>query len=95
MNRATTNQSQLQTQLLIEFDDDEIKRREIEIAKIESLVSDIHSMMEGVNSIVLQQGHLIDNIETNVEKCIEHSNEGVRELGKAEKHLRDATCIIQ
>lgn len=64
------------------------------IKLLEEDISDMNSLMIILHNHIQEQQHYVDNIESNIEKSIQHTGKAVIELSKAEDNLRKSTCII-
>jgi len=67
-----------------------IAQREKDIDKIEHDIMDINEMFQDLNTLVVEQGSLIDSIENHIEHAREDVEEGVVELTKASGHQKKA-----
>jgi len=74
----------------------QLTQRSKEIKELEADILTLHQLFLDLSLLVNEQGHMIDSIEHHVNKSVEHSAAGVRELVMAEKHSkqgRKACCI--
>ncbi|SCU85358.1 LAFA_0D15236g1_1 [Lachancea sp. 'fantastica'] len=73
-----------------------IQQRDQEISRIESGVSELNQIFHDLGSIVQQQGHLVDNIESNIYSVANSAQAGARELTKAMNYQRGSSkrCLM-
>jgi len=79
------------------FQDDYVRRRNEEIKEIEKQVIEVNEMFVDVSNLVQEQGHMIDNIESNVEKTSHDTKAATVELKKAseyQKSYRSKLCVL-
>lgn len=62
-----------------------IRERDEEISNIERGISELNGIFQDLGAIVQQQGHLVDNIETNIYSVRNSTQSAARELNKAMK----------
>ncbi|KAM3162160.1 Syntaxin PEP12 [Lachancea thermotolerans] len=67
-----------------------IQQREEEISHIESGVVELNEIFRDLGNIVQQQGHLVDNIESNIYSVATNTQSGARELTKAMRTQRNS-----
>ena len=75
----------------------EAVEREAEIARITNTVSDINDIFHDMDTLVNQQGELIDNIEDNIYRTVDFTKQANNQLLKAERYQRRksrCTCIL-
>lgn len=65
-----------------------IRERDQEISNIERGISELNGIFQDLGAIVQQQGHLVDNIETNIYSVGNSTQSAARELNKAMKSQR-------
>lgn len=65
-----------------------IRERDQEISNIERGISELNGIFQDLGAIVQQQGHLVDNIETNIYSVRNSTQSAARELNKAIKSQR-------
>lgn len=65
-----------------------IRERDQEISNIERGISELNGIFQDLGAIVQQQGHLVDNIETNIYSVGNNTQSAARELNKAMKSQR-------
>ena len=68
-----------------------IARREREIERIAQGVLDLSSIFQEMNSMVIDQGSLLDRIDYNVERTAQHVQAAEKELTVATGHQRKST----
>ena len=71
--------------------DTAIEQREREIEKIAQGVIDLSNIFQELNSMVIDQGSLLDRIDYNVERTAEHMQAAEKELVVATKYQRKGT----
>ncbi|KAK3711200.1 t-SNARE affecting a late Golgi compartment protein 2 [Vermiconidia calcicola] len=71
--------------------DSAIEQREREIEKIAQGVIDLSNIFQELNSMVIDQGSLLDRIDYNVERTAEHTKEAEKELKVATKYQKRGT----
>lgn len=80
-----------------QFNDMLIQDREQDIRAIEKTVLEVNEIFVDLSRLVVDQGVLIDNIESNVEKANAQVDTGVSELRQAseyQKSARTKLCIL-
>lgn len=65
-----------------------IRERDEEISNIERGISELNGIFQDLGATVQQQGHLVDNIETNIYSVRNSTQSAARELNKAMKSQR-------
>jgi len=74
-----------------------ISERNRDIKKIESSVLEVNEIFRDLSHLVVEQGQMIDNIESNVEESVDYTNQGVVEVVKAneyQKSARTKMCFV-
>ena len=66
--------------------DELLRERDININKLARGVEEISELFQTICILVSQQGHQIDNIETNINNSLTHVTKANVELKKAEKY---------
>ena len=84
-------QSQTQTRRRTGIHDATIAQREQEIEKIAQGVIDLSNIFQELNSMVIDQGSLLDRIDYNVERTAEHTKEAEKELKVATGYQKKST----
>ena len=87
----TTLQQTAQVRLRKGVMDSAIAQREAEIEKIAQGVIDLSNIFQELNSMVIDQGSLLDRIDYNVERTAEHVKEAEKELQTATKYQKKGT----
>ncbi|KAH3755940.1 syntaxin 7 [Pelomyxa schiedti] len=86
-----------QTEQEREWNEQLIRDREAGIQELETKVVQVNEMFRDLASIVKEQGHMIDNIEANIESADTQVEQGVEQLEKAvtlQKKSRNKLWII-
>lgn len=85
----------------VQFNEELLAEREEGINKLTRGVEKISELFQDMSILVSQQGHQIDNIETNINNSLSHVTKANVELKKAEKYqLKKTTrrlyfsCVI-
>jgi len=71
--------------------------RDEEIAQIAQSIEELSQIFKELAVLVIDQGTILDRIDFNMEQVVEHTQEGLGQLGVAEKHQKSARpmkCII-
>lgn len=68
-----------------------IRQRDEEISNIESGITELNEIFHDLGTIVQQQGHLVDNIESNIYSVVNSTQSAARELGKAMASQRSSS----
>jgi len=74
-----------------------IESRQQSIKEIEKSVQEVHEIFVDLANLVSEQGGMIDNIESNVESAVDHTEQGVTEVRKAseyQKSSRSKLCCL-
>lgn len=74
-----------------------VESRNIEISKIAKSIHDLNTVFKDLGALVVEQGSILDRIDYNIENVVRHTEEGNRELRKAEriqKKSRVQKCIL-
>ncbi|CEP60689.1 SNAP receptor PEP12 LALA0_S01e16710g [Lachancea lanzarotensis] len=106
-NEETSQQSQSQQHMVVierealnneefAYQQQLIQERDREISHIESGVSELNQIFHDLGNIVQQQGHLVDNIESNIYSVADSARSGARELTKAMNYQRGSSkrCLM-
>ncbi|EMC99215.1 hypothetical protein BAUCODRAFT_44249, partial [Baudoinia panamericana UAMH 10762] len=99
MIESETDRSAAQTTLLqtaqmrrrTGMNDSAIEQREREIEKIAQGVIDLHDVFLELNSMVIDQGTVLDRVDYNVERTAEHMKEAEKELKVATRYQKNST----
>eukprot|EP01104_Vermistella_antarctica_P001622 TRINITY_DN116_c0_g1_i1.p2 TRINITY_DN116_c0_g1~~TRINITY_DN116_c0_g1_i1.p2 ORF type:complete len:170 (+),score=43.28 TRINITY_DN116_c0_g1_i1:490-999(+) len=73
-----------------EFNEALIQEREDGIREIEAAMNEVNEIFRDLGTLVLDQGQMIDNIESHIDTAVEKTGAGVAELRQAEKTQRSA-----
>ncbi|RXK40581.1 syntaxin 7 [Tremella mesenterica] len=88
---------QVSTQEL-EFQETLIAEREAEIREIESGIHELNDIFRDLGTIVVEQGGLIDNIESNIVSVAQNTSSAAEELTTAHEYQRKAgrrmACLL-
>jgi hypothetical protein len=79
----------METQQLI-ANDEFIQERYEGMERLERTMQDVNDIYRDLSVIVHHQGDMLDNIEMNVTVGADRVAAGTRELGRAERHQRNA-----
>ncbi|GMM34198.1 SNAP receptor [Saccharomycopsis crataegensis] len=75
-----------------------VSQREEEIQHIESSISELNTIFQDLDSLVTEQGYMVDNIETNLNSASDNVRAADRELRKAsnsqKRSLRTKKCLM-
>ena len=74
-----------------------VDEREREINQITQSIVALAEMFRELQTLVIDQGTILDRIDYNIEMAVAHTEEGVKELVQAEKSQRKARnklCIM-
>ncbi|KAH3759153.1 syntaxin 7 [Pelomyxa schiedti] len=74
-----------------------LQDRHDSIQQLEAKVIEVNEIFRDLASLVQEQGHMIDNIEVNIEHGLVHTEKGVSELQKAERsttNSRKRMCFL-
>ena len=74
-----------------------VHSRDQEIVKIAQSIEELGSIFKELAVLVIDQGTILDRIDYNMEKVVESTKTGIKQLEKAEKHQKNARplrCII-
>merc|ERR1712000_713635 len=63
----------------------EVDEREKALQHVESETQIVREMMSDFSSLVDSQQHFVDSIESSIETAVQHTNEGVKQLEKAQQ----------
>jgi len=92
--QALLDQQKKQQYLVVdnqrEFNDMMIRQRDEGIRDIEAALSDVNDIFRDLATLVVEQGTLIDNIESNIEQANAKTIKGVQELKVASNEQRKA-----
>lgn len=76
--------------------DDLVNARDEEITRIADSIEELSQIFKELAVLVIDQGTILDRIDFNMEQVVEHTKEGLAQLGKAEanqKSARPLKCI--
>lgn len=91
------NHNQLQQQIIDVDDIDLLKERDAEMSHIMKSVIELNTIFQEMNSLVVNQGSLLDRIDYNLETVQIKVEEGAIQLSRAERSARSARkmkCIM-
>ncbi|XP_076878538.1 syntaxin 3b isoform X1 [Brachyhypopomus gauderio] len=79
----------------------EIESRHKDIVRLESSIKELHDMFVDIAMLVESQGDIVDNIEVNVSKAVDHvevakdeTKKAIRYQSKARKKVVIIVCIV-
>ena len=75
-------------QLELEYKTNMIKQRDQEISQIQSGIQDINSIFKDLSNLVVEQGQMLDTIESNIYNVETNVRMGSQELSKALEYQR-------
>ncbi|KAI3633698.1 hypothetical protein MIR68_008645 [Amoeboaphelidium protococcarum] len=90
---TTMTQSANQTALLdneIKYTTELIQEREESIAHLEKSIVEVNEIFRDLGTLVVDQGVMVDNIESNIESSATRMGDAVVELNTAERHQKKA-----
>jgi len=64
----------------------DIQNRHNEIVKLERILTELHEMFVDMSLMLESQGEVIDGIDTNVQKAMNHTEKAVEELKQARRY---------
>lgn len=65
--------------------------------KIAQSIEELAAIFKELAVMIIDQGTVLDRIDFNMEQAVEHAEEGIEELKKAEEHQENAMplkCIV-
>eukprot|EP01114_Cavostelium_apophysatum_P015761 TRINITY_DN4364_c0_g1_i2.p1 TRINITY_DN4364_c0_g1~~TRINITY_DN4364_c0_g1_i2.p1 ORF type:complete len:319 (+),score=63.04 TRINITY_DN4364_c0_g1_i2:205-1161(+) len=74
-----------------------IEERDRDIVEIEKTVGEVNEIFRDLSTLVVEQGQMIDSIESNIESAVHDTDRGVEEIEKAnnyQKKSRTKLCCI-
>ena len=90
-NSNSNSNSNIITLALDEDYDDLVARRDVEIISIAKSVEELAIMFKDLNSLVVQQGTILDRIDYNMECAVSNVKSGNDNLETANKHHKKAS----
>jgi len=81
---------QLQLHNEITFNGTLIQARDADIRQIEKNIIEVNEIFQDLSKLVVEQGSMIDNIESNIESSVVSTSTGVEEIRKASDHQKKA-----
>lgn len=81
----------IQELLLEEIRQDTVSK---EIKEILDSIQELQGMFEDLNTLVVEQGTMLDRIDFNLQKTQEHVSKGLVELNKAKKKQEESACCV-
>lgn len=90
------NHNQLYQQVIDPINDDQYdQQRTDHIVQISKDIHGVHQIFTQINTLVADQGLLVDNIDENISTTLVNTTQGKKELNKANKHSKSSTkCKI-
>jgi len=87
---ANRREEQYRMQSQVSFNNNIILDRERDIREIEKNVIEVNEIFRDLSALVVEQGSMIDSIESNIESSVEHTSKGAEELVKASKYQKSS-----
>ena len=81
----TQKQQFLLSDYEVQIQEEEIEQRHKEILHIQNEMQEVHSIMKDLQQITAEQGDQVRTIEQMIQNSVKATNEGVKELEKAEE----------
>lgn len=83
-----------ETQLAMVDDlNDAVQSRDKEIVQIAKSIEELGTIFKELAVLVIDQGTILDRIDYNMEAVVEHTQEGISQLERAENHQKNARSI--
>lgn len=79
------NQQQQTMNFELQLHFDVLQERDEKINRITQAIRSVNGLLKDVSEMVIEQGEVLDIIETHVEKSVDRSKRAILELEKAEK----------
>jgi t-SNARE complex subunit (syntaxin) len=95
--REEEERKHLAVQNELEYNEAIIRDREEGIKEIEKTVKEVNEIFIDLSNLVVEQGEMIDNIESNVEASVVDTSKGTEELvtaSKYQKKARTKMCLL-
>ena len=67
-----------------------VEERDQEIRKIAESIQELSGIFKELAVLVIDQGTILDRIDFNMEQVVEHVEEGIKQLEKAEEYQKSA-----
>ena len=80
-----------------QLNEEDLKRRQEEITHIEKDMVIVNNMFKDVAGMIVQQGEMLNQAETHVDKAQQETGEAVNELRRADKYQKSGSkkmCYI-
>jgi len=84
----SSRREQFQLQNAVDYHDTIIREREMGIKEIQKSVVEVNEIFRDLGSLVAEQGHMIDSIESNIEMAVDTTTKGTEEITKASNYQR-------
>ena len=88
--KPSQTQQQMQQQISSLMDTEYLRSREQEMTTIVKSIVELNQIFHDINTLVINQGSVLDRIDYNVETVQHRVEDGVLALSKAEKSMRSA-----
>eukprot|EP00299_Pterocystis_sp_00344_P009223 c3805_g1_i1.p1 GENE.c3805_g1_i1~~c3805_g1_i1.p1 ORF type:complete len:316 (-),score=74.07 c3805_g1_i1:44-955(-) len=79
---------------LVTLNDEMLRERDAEIAKITQSIEDLAVLFKDLQTLVIDQGTILDRIDYNIEQTQVHVEEAVGQLKKAEKSQKQSKTML-
>jgi len=86
-----------QQRAMVDDTEELVNQRDQEIAHIAKSIEELAAIFKELAVLVIDQGTILDRIDYNMESAVEHAQEGIKQLVKAEEHQKNALpfrCIV-
>ena len=75
---------------VVESQENAVRERDEEIQKIARSIQELSDIFKELAVLVIDQGTILDRIDFNMEQVVEHVEEGIKQLEKAEEYQKSA-----
>merc|ERR1719198_94594 len=75
---------------VVESQESAVRERDEEIQKIARSIQELSEIFKELAVLVIDQGTILDRIDFNMEQVVEHVEEGIKQLEKAEEYQKSA-----
>jgi len=87
-NDKNTNSNFINEQIQMDSKNDLLQKRDKEISTLLTSINELASIFKDLQTLVLEQGTILDRIDYNIDNAVQSTKDATRELKKANENMK-------